>query len=137
MMRGHLLAAALVISLPCVARAETKASDPKAVAIADQVMAGLGGKQRWDALVGLRWTFGASVNDTVKTTRRHSWNKQTGWHRVEGKTRAGQEFCYIHQLGSDQGMAWVDGTAIEGDSLQKLLKRANSICEPGSQATSR
>ena len=90
-------------------------------------MAGLGGKQRWDALVGLRWTFGASVNDTVKTTRRHSWNKQTGWHRVEGKNRAGQDFCYIHQLGSDQGMAWVDGTAIEGDSLQKLLKRANSI----------
>ena len=122
-----ILAATLLLSSACASLAESRASDPKAVAVADRVMKALGGKKRWDDLVGLRWSFGASVNDTVRNTRRHAWNKRTGWHRVEGKTRAGQSFCFIHQVGTDKGMAWMDGVAIEGDSLQKLLKRAQSL----------
>ena len=60
---------ATLLALP--ARSETPASDPKAVAIADQVMQALGGKQPWDALNGLRWSFGAEVNDTVRDTTRY------------------------------------------------------------------
>ena len=127
MTRPAFLAIALALALPSAARAENPASDPKAVAIADQVMKSLGGKKRWDALPGLRWTFGSSVHDTVRSSRRHAWDKHTGWHRVEGKTRTGQSFCFIHQVMTDKGMAWMDGVAIEGDSLQKLLKRANSL----------
>jgi hypothetical protein len=121
------LVAALMLAIPLALRAETPASDKKAVEIADLVMKSLGGKKRWDDLVGLRWTFGASVGDTIRSSRRHSWNRMTGWHRVEGKTRTGQPFCFIHQVGTDKGMAWMDGVAIEGDSLQKLLKRAQSL----------
>ena len=127
MRRAVLLCMTLALALPCAARAQTPASDPKAIQIADQVMRSLGGKKRWDELPGLRWTFGSSVNDTVRSSRRHAWNKRTGWHRVEGKTRAGQSFCFIHEVMTDKGMAWMDGVAIEGDSLQKLLKRANSL----------
>ena len=123
----RLVVSALLLALPLALRAETPPSDPKAVAIADQVMKSLGGQKRWDDLLGLRWTFGASVGDTVRSSRRHAWNKQTMWDRVEGKTRAGQSFCFIHQVGTGKGMAWMDGVAIEGDSLQKLLKRANSL----------
>ena len=123
-----LAAAALGTTLLALtARSETAPSDPKAVAIADQVMQALGGHQPWDALNGLRWSFGAEVNDTVRNIRRHSWDKRTGWHRVEGKTRTGQSFCFINNLNDGKGMAWMDGTAIEGDSLQKLLKRAKSL----------
>ena len=123
----RLVVSALLLAIPLALRAETPPSDPKAVAIADQVMKSLGGQKRWDDLVGLRWTFGASVGDTVRSSRRHAWNKRTGWHRVEGKTRAGQTFCFIHQIDTGKGMAWMDGVAIEGDSLQKLLKRAKSL----------
>ena len=31
-------------------------------------MQALGGKDRWDKMQGLRWTFGAAVNDTVRGT---------------------------------------------------------------------
>src|SRR5262245_25270505 len=38
----------LVLAFPGAARTETAASDPKAVAIANDVMKSLGGKQRWE-----------------------------------------------------------------------------------------
>jgi hypothetical protein len=127
--RGSLrsLLIAALIAVPGMAAAQTPPSDPKAVAIADRVMKSLGGQKRWDDLPGLRWTHGASVNDTVRSSRRHAWNKHTGWHRVEGKDRAGRSFCFVHRVMSDEGRAWMDGVAIEGDSLQKLIKRANSL----------
>jgi hypothetical protein len=103
-------------------------SDPRAVEIADQVMVALGGEQAWDALPGLRWSFRSLVGDSVRSLRRHAWNKRTGEHRVEGVNRAGQRFLFIHDVGDTlHGMAWMDGTRIEGDSLRKLLRRAEAL----------
>jgi hypothetical protein len=122
-----LVLALAALVAPARARAEAKPSDPRAVAIADAVMKALGGKERWDALPGLRWSFGSSVNDTVRSTRRHAWSKHTGWHRVEGTTTAGGTFCLIHNLDTGEGRAWMDGNPIEGDSLRKLLVRAKNL----------
>ena len=121
---GALLA--LLMTLAPVACAEAPASDPRAVRIADQVMTGLGGKDRWDKLRVLRWTFEVSVNDTMRPARRHAWDKYSGWHRVDGTTMAGQHYCYIENLNDSTGMAWVNGTKIEGDSLKKLMRRAHA-----------
>ena len=131
-MRSHqvMLMVALSSSLAWVsARAEMPDSDPKAIQVADQVMKALGGKDKWDALPGLRWTFESASGDTMLPGgRRHTWNKLTGWHRVEGKNRRGQSYVIVNSLDHpEQGKAWMDGTAIEGDSLQKLLKRAKSL----------
>jgi hypothetical protein len=124
------LIAALVVLLG-VACSRTPAlkpgEDAKAVAIADEVMQALGGKDAWDHLHGLRWTFEVSVNDTLHPGRRHAWDKMTGWQRVEGKSRTGTAFTFIGNLGSGEGHAWMDGNAIEGDSLQKLIKRSRSM----------
>lgn len=116
------------LAAPNLARAATPPSDAKAVAIADKVTKALGGEKRWNQLEGVRWSFGSEVGDTLKSKRTHAWDKHTGWHRVEGKNRAGQAFCYIENVNdSTQGMAWVDGVAIEGDSLRKLLKLAKRL----------
>lgn len=121
-----LLATVLLLgALP--ARAETAASDPAAVRIADQVMNALGGKPRWDALPGLVWSFGNSVGDTVRVTRRHHWDMRTGRHRVEGTMRDGTKFVFVHVIGDSTGKAWMNGNAIEGDSLKKLIRRAQAI----------
>lgn len=122
--------AALLLFAGCQSKPATDlgGSDPKAVAIADQVMDALGGKAKWDALPGLRWTFGVQVGDTVKSSRRHAWNKATGQHRIDGVNRIGQTFTFIHTVGdTNSGMAWVNGNAIEGDSLHKLIKRAEAL----------
>jgi len=121
-----LLLATFALSAP-VAHAETATSDPKAVEIADHVMAALGGTQRWNDVRGLRWSFGAEVRDTVRWSRRHAWDKHTGMHRVEGTTRSGQKYCVIHKVGETTGKAWMAGTPLEGDSLAKLVKLGQSL----------
>jgi hypothetical protein len=110
------------------ALAETAHSDAQAVRIADQVMQALGGKAHWQALHCVAWTFESAVGDTVRPgSRRHIWDKATGWHRVDGTNRLGQTYVIIHRVGQPKGKAWVNGVAIEGDSLQKLLKRGQSL----------
>jgi hypothetical protein len=126
MRRAIGLALALLVASPTAAAAETATSDPRAVEVAGQVMAALGGKERWDELRCLRWSFEVAVNDTVRISRRHAWDKHTGWHRVEGVNRAGQPFCYIENLNDSTGMAWVAGQRIEGDSLKKLMRSAHA-----------
>jgi hypothetical protein len=101
--------------------------DPRAIRIAEQVMEALGGRQRWDALPGLRWTFGAVINDTVRSTRYHAWNKHSGWHRVGYRAASGDSFVIIHKVGTPEGLAWANGNRIEGDSLQKLISRGVRI----------
>src|SRR5262249_21128444 len=112
----------------CAKPEDLRGSDAHAVQVASQVMQSLGGKAAWDTLCGIRWTFGAMVNDSVRSSRRHAWDKKTGWHRVEGVNRLGQTFCIIHTVGdTTNGMAWVNGNPIQGDSLHKLIKRGEAM----------
>jgi len=126
-MRPALLILAALVLVPAAARAETAASDSRAVEIADRVMKALGGKQRWDDVRGLRWSFGAEVHDSVRWSRRHAWDKYTGMHRVEGVNRRGQKYVIVHKVGETTGSAWMDGQPIEGDSLAKLVKLGQSL----------
>ena len=112
---------------PATVSDTSRVSDPSALAIADQVMSALGGARRWNDLRGLRWTFESSLRDTVRNVRRHSWDKHTGWHKVSGKSRDGAAFTFIDNINTGEGRAWMNGQAIEGDSLAKLLKRAKSL----------
>lgn len=103
-------------------------SDARAVTIADQVLDALGGRRQWDQLRGLRWTFGAEAGNLARgNPRHHAWDKWSGWHRVQGTNRAGQDYVIIDNLNDGKGMAWVAGTRIEGDSLAKLLARGKSM----------
>lgn len=85
------------------------------------------GQAKWNALPGVRWTFVFSQHDTMGVPRRHAWDKFSGWHRVEGRNRRGQSYVIVHRLGTNEGRAWVDGTAIEGDSLAKLVTQGERL----------
>lgn len=118
---------ALLLASTTAAAAATE-SDPRAVRVAEQVMKALGGRAAWDALPGIRWSFGSSVRDTVRSVRRHAWNKHTGEHRVQGNLRSGEPFVLLHTVGdTTSGLAWVNGNPIEGDSLRSLLRRAHAM----------
>ncbi len=110
-----------------------RVSDPKSIEIADRVMRVLGGRDHWDAVRGLEWTFevarhdSRSGRDSVLTSRRHAWDKRTHWHRVSGTTPDGTAFLVMHKLGATQGSAWIDGKPVEGDDITTWLHRADSL----------
>lgn len=122
-----LLLAALLLA-PAPARAAGEPSDPAAVKIADRVIRSLGGREHFDALPGLRWTFRVMNGDTVRSSRRHAWNKHTGQHRVEGTLRDGTPYVFVHTLGDTlHGIALLGGRSIAGDSLHSLLRRGEVL----------
>ena len=119
-----LLAALAALAGACASRAP---ADP--ALLADQVMEALGGRTRWDSLPGLRWTFASTLNDSLRFSRSHAWDRGSGRHRVEGVNRQGQRFVIVHTVGDTTGgLAWVDGQRIEDpDSLRKLVKRGEQM----------
>ncbi len=89
-----------------------------------RVLEELGGESRFAALPGLRWSFGSSVNDTVRSQRRHAWDRRSGWHKVEGAGRDGVPFRIAHVVGdSTRGWATLGTRVLSGDSLRLMLRR--------------
>lgn len=122
------IALIVLVALVAPAAAQAATADAKAAEIAGRVMKALGGEERWNAVPGLRWAFGSAIGDSVRSIRRHAWDRRTGRHRVEGVSRTGASFVYVHTVGdTTTGRAWVNGRAIEGDSLRPLLVRAEAL----------
>ena len=125
-MRRALLAGALLLgaaSVAIAAPARIEARAEKVLAKSEKSI----GAAAWNALPGVRWTFVFSQDDTMGVPRRHAWDKHSGWHRVEGTNRRGQSYVIVHKLGTNEGRAWVDGLAIEGDSLGKLVTQGERL----------
>lgn len=84
-------------------------SDPKAVAIADKVMAAAGGAERWNKIKQLRWTEVISNDGKVLFTFEEAWDRWDG--RLYARMRkAGQRTDAVdtshnptHSTGSEAG----------------------------------
>jgi hypothetical protein len=100
------------------------ASDPKAVALADQVMDALGGKAAWDATRFLRFDFAVEVGGKPVMSRSHWWDKHKERYRIEGKTKEGAAYLVLMNLGSHDGQAWLDGKRLAGEEEKKYLDKA-------------
>lgn len=86
------------------------ASEAKAIALADEVMLKLGGKENWDKTHYVMWRFFGR--------RLHVWDKWTGNIRVERT-----EETVLMNINTKQGRAWKNGVEVtHPDSLAKSLK---------------
>ncbi len=115
-LRSTLLAASTTALLLGFAPAPARASDAPAVALAEKTLAAMGGQAAWDATRYLRFTFAGF--------RTHHWDKHSGRYRLEGKTREGESYVVLMDLGSRQGQAWKNGEAQTGSELATWLERA-------------
>ena len=89
-------------------------SDAEAIALADQVMERLGGREAWDGTRYITWSFFGN--------RRHVWDKYTGDIRVEGSDRETKKpYLILMNIHTKQGRAWSDGVEITGPA--ELAKR--------------
>jgi hypothetical protein len=126
----------LIVLLSCLvltdaaAGADTaapKASDPRAVAVADQVLEALGGKSAWDATRYLRFDFAVEVDGKPVMTRSHWWDKYTGRYRLEARTKEGDPYLVLMNLNTKQGSAWLKGRALQADELKSYLDKGYAI----------
>jgi hypothetical protein len=107
---------ALVIAARAVAQSETKASDARAIVIADEMLAALGGQEAWDATRFLHFGFAGR--------REHWWDKHSGRYRLEGATKENEPYVVLMDLDTKQGRAWLSGQEASGEKLDELLKSA-------------
>lgn len=91
-------------------------SDPKAVKLAEEMLEALGGEESLAATRFLRFEFFGF--------RLHHLDRQTGHHRLEGKTREGEEYVVLHNINSREGEAWLNGEKLAGEDLAKWLEQA-------------
>ncbi len=106
-----LLAASLV-----PASAFAGESDPRAVELARGVLEAMGGQEAWDATRFIRFNFFGF--------RLHHWDRHTGRHRLEGKSRDGTEYVVLHNVHTREGSAVVGGETLDGEQLAEWLERA-------------
>jgi hypothetical protein len=90
---------------------DTIGSDPKAIEIADKVMMAQGGRQAYDNLRYLRWTFFGR--------RTLLWDKWTGDVRIDWKDGSRNIVVNIHNGTGKVRLKGVDQT--DPDSLKKFL----------------
>ena len=101
-----LLVALLLVSSPALAQDnppmdgfDVDGSDPRAIAIADQVMEALGGRANWDNTRYLSWSF--FRDDQV-------WDKWTGRFRWQQDS-----LVVLMNINTQEGAAYADGVPVE------------------------
>ncbi|MEO8217699.1 MAG: hypothetical protein ABI718_11515 [Acidobacteriota bacterium] len=106
-------------------RFDPSGSDGAAVAVADQVMKALGGTRAWDDAHFLRFDFVSERDGKQNVIRSHWWDKWSGRHRVEGKTKDGEPYVVIENINTHAGgQAWKNGVKLSGDEERKFLDSA-------------
>jgi hypothetical protein len=124
--RGAALLAVLVLAaVPApAARAE---SDPAALALADQVVAALGGREAWEKTRYLAFDFVASRRDTVVSRRSLAWDKATDRIRLSLKDGRGRTFAVWTDLAHRDGTVLVDGAPADSATKRQWLDRAHAV----------
>lgn len=91
-------------------------SDEKAIAIADEVMDAMGGREAWDNTHYVCWTFFG--RDALV------WDKWTGNVRID----AGNGMTYLTNINDETGRAFMNGEEVmaDADSISGLMQRAKS-----------
>lgn len=92
-----------------------------AAQLADRVLTAMGGGEAWQNTRFLRFEFFGF--------RLHHWDRHTGRHRMEGKTREGTEYVVLHNVnerGAEDGtgQVWLNGEPAGGDERKEWLTRA-------------
>ena len=101
-------------------------SDPRAVALADEVMEALGGAPAWAATRYLRFDFAVEREGKTILSRAHTWDKGTGRYRLEGKDKEGRPYLTVMNLNTKAGSAWLAGRRLSGEPEKKQLEGAHA-----------
>ena len=91
------------------------ASDPEAVALAEEVLNKMGGRTAWENTRFVSWNF--------FDRRFHVWDRYTGDLRIEYEAEDGSAMLILMNLNDRTGRAWSGGVELTGEpSLSETLQ---------------
>lgn len=121
------VALAVALGLAAHAPAAHAASDPAALALADRVLAALGGAEAWDRTAYIAFDFVYARRDTVLSRRSVAWDKAGGRLRVEQTDARGRKYAVWTDLAHQDGVVLVDGAPADSATKARWLTRAYAI----------
>jgi hypothetical protein len=103
-------------------------SEPKAVEIADQVLAALGGEANWNKAREISWTQLIIIDGKLQDHGTHAWDRWNGRHNYKRLYADGNASVAMHELFSTGGTAYIqtDKGSVEQtkDDQQKIIAEA-------------
>ncbi len=121
LVHGGLAAAEEAEPNPAAEGFDLAGSDPRAIALADEVMEQMGGREAWDQTRYIRWSFFGR--------RHHVWDKYTGNIRIEGVERESEiPYLILMNVHTMEGRAWESGKEVADPvRLADLLDRGEAV----------
>jgi hypothetical protein len=99
-------------------------SDPRAIVVADLVMAALGGREAWERTRYIHFAFVVRRGDEELESRTHLWDRHAGRLRYENVDRDGRPVVVLEDLGARDGTAFRAGERLGPADAGPLLAEA-------------
>jgi hypothetical protein len=123
-LRAVLLATALLAAISADGLA---ASDPDAIALADQVVEAMGGREAWENTRFVSFDFVGSRRDTVVSRRSLAWDKDTNRIFIGVKDAKGVDWKVWTDLAHQEGVVLKDGAPADSATKRAWLDRAYAV----------
>jgi hypothetical protein len=107
-------------------------SDPKALAIADQVLAAVGGADNWNKAHEIIWLQGIVEDGKLVSARRHAWDRWNGRHQYLRLNMDGGASITMHELFDDTAHAFA--ISPEGQKLDVMRADKKKMVEEANRA---
>lgn len=99
-------------------------ADEKADQVARELIAALGGESAWAKARQFRFDFVVEREGNRAAEFRHVWDRYTGDYRLLGTNKSGAPFAVYFNVNTRDGVAFVNGKAVDGEEKKKLLETA-------------
>lgn len=116
----------LPIALALAGAAFAQERAPEAVAVAEEMMAAMGGQDAWNNTRFVRFDFKVGKPGEWRVDRAHLWDKWEGRYRFETPVEGGGVRVVLFNVNTKQGDVYLDGRPVAGAEKTEALEGAYS-----------
>lgn len=99
-------------------------SDPRAIAVADLVLAALGGRRAWEETRYIHFVFAVRRGTEDLEFRTHLWDRHADRLRYENLDKEGRPIVVLETLTTRAGRVFRDGRPLEEAAARPFLREA-------------
>ncbi|MGH9380468.1 MAG: hypothetical protein ACRD2Z_07625 [Thermoanaerobaculia bacterium] len=99
-------------------------ADPQARELAQRTTGAMGGREAFDGIRLLHFTWQVERGDEIVAEREHWWDRATGDYRVDLHIGSGAPAVVLLNLRTREGRAFAQGSRLAGEEEEALVERA-------------